>query len=162
MATSPGAVQAPVDIVPLHPEHTDACVAIGRALPAWFGIEAGLAAMRVELERGHGFAATRAGRVVGFLTLQSVFPETWEITWMAVPPDAHRQGIGSRLVERAVGHCHGAGGRLLLVRTLADLHPSPEYARTRAFYRAAGFLRVAVLPEEWDADNPCLLLGRPI
>lgn len=162
MADSTDAIREPFGIVPLRPAHTDAGVAIGRSLPAWFGIEAGLAAMRSELERGQGFAALRAGPVMGFVTLQVIFPETWEITWMAVVPDAHRRGIGSGLVEHAAGHCREAGGRLLLVRTLADLHPSPEYAGTRAFYRAAGFLRIAVLPEEWDAENPCLLLGRPL
>ncbi len=151
-----------VTVVALRSDHVDGCEAIARSLPAWFGIEAGLVALRAELERGEGLVALRDGDVVGFITLQRRFPETWEITWMAVSPAMHRRGIGALLVDRAVESSRAAGAGLLLVQTLADLHPSPEYARTRAFYRATGFLRIAVLPEEWDAENPCLLLGRPL
>ena len=51
---------------------------------------------------------------------------------------------------------------LLLVKTLADTHPSPEYAATRAFYRSLGFLPLAVLPDLWGPANPCLLMVRPL
>ena len=36
------------------------------------------------------------------------------------------------------------------------------YARTRAFYRAQGFLPLQCLPEYWDQDNPCLLMVLPL
>ncbi|CAA9553536.1 MAG: hypothetical protein AVDCRST_MAG43-1258 [uncultured Thermomicrobiales bacterium] len=41
--------------------HAAACEAIGRALPAWFGIEEGLEAMRLAAERGPGLVALDAG-----------------------------------------------------------------------------------------------------
>lgn len=52
--------------------------------------------------------------------------------------------------------------RLLLVKTLAATHPSPEYAGTRAFYRAVGFMPLTVLPKLWDPANPCLLMVRSL
>ena len=150
---------------PLQPEDAAACEGVARALPAWFGIEEGLRALRHAAESESGFVATAGDgddRLLGFVTFARRFPETSEITWMATAPDAHRRGVGRALVTAVERHAREAGAHLLLVKTLADLHPSPEYAITRAFYAACGFLRVAVLPEEWDPANPCLLLGKPI
>lgn len=106
--------------------------------------------------------ATVGPEVVGFVTLLRHFPESWEVTWMAVAPAWHRSGIGRCLVEETVAAARQAGARLLLVKTLADRHPSPEYARTRAFYQSQGFVRLAVEPELWDPANPCVLLVRPL
>ena len=158
--------QSPAPIIrPLRAEDAAACEAIGRTLPAWFGIEEGLRELRHAAETEPGFVATTGDgddHLLGFVTFAQRFPETWEITWMAVAPEAHRRGIGRALVAATERHAREAGASLLLVKTLADLHPSPEYAVTRAFYAACGFLRVAVLPEEWDPANPCLLLTKPL
>jgi GNAT superfamily N-acetyltransferase len=150
-------------IVPLEPRHAAACEAIGRALPAWFGIEDGLRELRRAAERGPGVAALDgAGRLVGFLTVTRHFPESWDVSWMAVHPDHHRRGIGRRLVEALVEEARANGVRLIQVKTLADRHPSPEYALTRRFYSSLGFHRLEVFPDLWDAANPCLVLVRPL
>lgn len=151
-----------VAIAALRPEHAPACEAIGRSLPAWFGIEDGLRAMRDAAANGPGLVALDADRVAGFLTLERHFPEAWEISWMAVDPVRHRRGIGRRLVEKAIAEARSAGACLLQVKTLADTHPSPEYALTREFYRAMGFVRLEVFPELWDPANPALLMVRPL
>jgi ribosomal protein S18 acetylase RimI-like enzyme len=149
-------------VAPLESDHAAACEAIGRALPAWFGIEEGLEDLRHCAETQAGVVALAGDAVVGFVTLTRHFPETWEITWMAVHPNRHRRGIGRRLVEAAVERCREEGATTLLVKTLADTHPSPEYARTRAFYQALGFSRLEVFPDLWGPHNPCLLLARTI
>ena len=118
--------------------------------------------MRAALRADQGWVARIGETIVSFVTVQALFPETWEITWLAVAPDRHRQGIGRRLVETIIEECRTAGAHLLLVKTLADQHPSPEYAQTRAFYRRLGFMPLAVLPELWGADTPCLLMVRPL
>lgn len=41
-------------------------------------------------------------------------------------------------------------------------HPSPEYARTRAFYHAMGFVDLECFPTLWDAGNPCLVLVKAL
>ncbi len=153
---------AAVRIVPLSPTHAGAIDALARSLPAWFGIEDGLQDLRACAERGPGYVALINGSVAGFVTLDRPFPETVEITWMAVSPDRHRQGIGRALVEAVIGEARVSGARLLHVKTLADSHPSPEYARTRAFYQSMGFERLVVLPDLWGPENPCLLMARPV
>jgi GNAT superfamily N-acetyltransferase len=149
-------------IRPLERVDADACEAIVRSLPDWFGIEEGIAEARGYLDAQEGLVAEDDGRILGFLTFASEFPESAEITWMAVAADAHRRGVGRALVETLTQVLRQRGVRLLLVRTLADSHPSPEYAATRAFYRATGFLPLTVIPEHWDAANPCLFMVRAL
>lgn len=147
-----------VSIAPLAEHHVNACERIARNLPAWFGIEEGLQELRHCLETESGWAALAGEEPIGFLTVAIPFPETREITWMAVAPDWHRHGVGRMLVQRVIDEARSEGATLLHVKTLADSHPSPEYAQTRAFYTALGFQRLVVLPELWDPSNPCLLL----
>lgn len=118
--------------------------------------------MDVALRTQRGWVAQIGDTTAGFVTVIPCFPETWEITWLAVAPDQHRQGVGRRLVETVIDACRAADVELLLVKTLADEHPSPEYAQTRAFYRRLGFLPLNVLPQVWGEDNPCLLMVRPL
>ena len=151
-----------IDVVALTPDRAAACEAVGRELPAWFGIEEGLQELRRCAETQEGFVAVHEDAVVGFVTLARHFPETWEITWMAVHPRWHRLGLGRRLVEAAVARCRAARATTLLVKTLAGTHSSPEYAKSRAFYRAMGFRRLEVFPELWGPHTPCLLMARVI
>ena len=140
----------------------DRCEAIIRGLPDWFGLEEGIAEARGYLEIQDGFVAEEDGEVIGFLTYASELRESAEITWMAVAAGAHRRGVGRELTEAVVAKARTDGRRLLLVKTLAETHPSPEYAATRAFYRSVGFLPLAVLPDLWGPANPCLLMVRPL
>lgn len=149
-------------ITPLNPTHATVCEEIGRALPDWFGIEEGLLDLRRAAETQFGFVATVSGEVIGFVTLERHFPEAWEITWMAVAPDHHRRGIGRMLIHAALDACRVGDVSFLLVKTLADAHPSPEYAQTRAFYLQMGFLRLQAFPDLWGTHNPCLMLARTI
>jgi GNAT superfamily N-acetyltransferase len=149
-----------LSVTPLQATHVPDCEAISRALPEWFGVEEGLAEMRGYLETGPGLVALAGGEVVGFLTLHRHFAETWEITWMAVARDWHRRSAGRGLIEAAAAQCRRDGARWLLVKTLADSHPSEEYRATRAFYQARGFDRLSVYPDLWGPDNPCLLMVR--
>ena len=151
-----------IDIIPLTSAHASACVAIGRTLPDWFGIEEGLQELRHAAETQIGFVAHIDGEPVGFVSLEQHFPETWEITWMAVRPERHRHGVGRRLIDTAVKYCCEHGASWLLVKTLADTHPSPEYGQTRAFYRAMGFTPLQVFAELWGPHNPCLLMARTV
>lgn len=149
-------------IRPLARHHADRCEAIIRGLPDWFGLEEGIAGARASLENQDGFVAEEGGAVIGLLTYASELPESVEITWMAVAAGAHRRGIGRALTEALVAKARTDGRRMLLVRTLADTHPSPEYAATRAFYRSIGFLPLVVIPDLWGPANPCLLMVRPL
>ncbi len=146
----------------LAPGDADRCEAIIRGLPDWFGLEEGIAEARGYLETQSGFVAEEAGEVLGFLTYASELPESAEITWMAVAAVAHRRGIGRALTDALVSAARTEGRQLLLVKTLAGAHSSPEYMATRAFYRSMDFLPLAVLPDLWGPANPCLLMVRPL
>lgn len=81
---------------------------------------------------------------------------------MAVAPALHRNGVGRALIAAVIDDARASRARLLHVKTLADSHPSPEYAQTRAFYCAMGFERLLDLPDLWGPQNPCLLMVRSV
>jgi ribosomal protein S18 acetylase RimI-like enzyme len=91
------------------------------------------------------FFAERAGRLVGYCAWGNVplTRQSYDLYWIAVAPHAQGQGIGQHLmslVERAVAR-RGGGG--LYIETSSQR----VYARTRRFYRAAGYRQVARLPD---------------
>jgi GNAT superfamily N-acetyltransferase len=140
-----------------------ACDAIVRGLPDWFGLESGISDCEAAVRSQEGLVAERGdGSVAGFLTWVRHFPETAEITWMAVAAGEHRRGTGRALIEALSGRLGDDGVRLLLVKTLSANGDSEHYDRTRAFYLAMGFLPLQEMPELWDAENPALLLVRPL
>lgn len=143
-------------IRPLTKQDIPHCNAINRTLPDWFGIEEGLAEAEEYLNIHNGFVAESDGRVIGYLTYAPEFPHSTEISWMAVSANFHRQGIGRGLITALIDT--RSSGELVSVKTLADSHPSPEYAITRAFYESVGFRPLMVLPDLWDPSNPCLLM----
>ena len=150
-------------IRPLDPSRdAEACDAVVRGLPEWFGDATGLAECALAVRTHDGLVATDGRDVVGFLTSERRAPSAWEITWMAVRADRRGSGIGSALVGALRAQLpHDV--RLLFVKTLSDREgdPGPEYAATRAFYLARGFRPMAEL-DIWGPRNPCQLLGRPV
>ena len=142
----------------LQPDDIASCSAINRSLPRWFGLEEGLHEADEYLHNHTGLIAAEAGKIVGYLTWHQLFPESAEISWMAVTAIHHRQGVGQALIAALEDDLRRGATRLLSVKTLASTHPSPEYAITRAFYTAIGFHSQMVFPDLWDAANPCLLM----
>jgi ribosomal protein S18 acetylase RimI-like enzyme len=91
------------------------------------------------------FFAEQAGRLVGYCAWGHVplTRQSYDLYWIAVAPHAQGQGIGQHLmslVERAVAR-RGGGG--LYIETSSRR----VYARTRRFYRDAGYRQVARLPD---------------
>jgi ribosomal protein S18 acetylase RimI-like enzyme len=117
------------------------------------------------VRRDAGLVAVRDGRVVGFLTVVHHFEASSEITWMAVHADHRDRGVGRALVGRLTDQLRAQGRRLLLVLTVSSLDEEPGvadgYQRTRAFYRAVGFLPARELPDLWPEDK-ALLLAMPL
>ena len=150
----------PITIRPLISEDVSRCIDINRSLPDWFGLEEGLAEAEEYLRDHPGLVAEVDGAVVGYLTYAQLFAESTEISWMAVAKSQHRRGIGRSLIAALEKQL--PGGSLLSVKTLADSHPSPEYAITRAFYGSLGFRPQMVFPELWDLSNPCLLMVKTL
>ena len=132
------------------------------ALPAWFGIPESTA-QYVEGCKALPFAAVCDGESpVGFLALRQTAPQAGEVYVMGTLPAYHRKGAGRALLAWAEQYARAAGWKLLQVKTLDAAHPSPEYARTRAFYHAMGFVDLECFPTLWDEGNPCLVLVKAL
>ena len=133
------------------------CEAVLRTLPGWFGLEDSLLMYRDDSAKLPTFALEQDGRITGFLTLREHFPRAWEVHCMAVEAPARGKHLGSSLLEHAEQWLRERGVEYLQVKTVAATSKSPEYAQTRTFYEARGFVPIEIFPELWDPWNPALL-----
>ena len=128
------------------------------ALPDWFGIPSAREGyIRDVAEHPMVVARTKDGVAVGFLSLRRTSTVAVEAFVLGVLPDRHRSGIGRRLFAAAERMVRPDGVRFLTVKTLAAGHPDPNYAATRRFYEANGFVLLEEFPTLWSADTPCAL-----
>jgi GNAT superfamily N-acetyltransferase len=74
---------------------------------------------------------------------------TWNLLAIGVGPDRQGQGIGARLVARVEEVLREGGHRILLV----DTSGTPEFERTRSFYRSNGFDEQARIREFYDVGT---------
>lgn len=138
------------------------CERVLRSVPRWFGIEEALRGYVQDADRWPTFHALESGGSVGFITLRQHFPASWEIHCMAVLGERRGQGIGRRLHAYVERWLLTQGASFLQVKTLADLHPSTEYAETRAFYASLGYTPHEVFPTLWGAKLPVLQLVKTL
>jgi GNAT superfamily N-acetyltransferase len=134
------------------------CERILRSLPRWFGIESSLLEYVADADRWPTFHALDAGKSVAFVIVRQHFPFAWEVHCIGVHAERRGQGIGRRLHTHVEGWLQSRGARFLQVKTLADAHPSQEYAQTRAFYGSMGYLPQEVFPTLWGPGLPVLQL----
>jgi len=89
------------------------------------------------------FFATFAGRLVGYCAWGNVplTRQSYDLYWIAVDPKAQGQGIGQQLMTLAEAAVADRGGGGLYIETSSRA----VYARTRRFYRDAGYRQVARL-----------------
>ena len=154
----------PAMIRPLDPSDSTACDAIVASLPDWFGLEGGIRECAEAVRTQPGLVAEVDGEVSGFLTIARPYPQTPEISWLAVHARVRRRGVGRALIMALSDQLRNQGDRLVVVKTLSDrTDPGPEYAETRAFYLAMGFVPVAELDlDPPDPENPIQLLALPV
>jgi ribosomal protein S18 acetylase RimI-like enzyme len=133
-----------------------------RGLPEWFGIPESVAGYVDSAQRLPSVAAVVDGEVVGVCLVRDHPPVAAEIELLAVRRDLHRCGVGRRIVEWVETDLHARGAKLLQVKTRGPSAESAEYARTRAFYEALGFLALEERTDIWGAENPCLILVKPL
>ena len=138
------------------------CEKILRSLPAWFGIEESIVKYVKDANTMPTIIVKDDDVVVGFLTIKKHFSETAEIHCMGILPQYHRKGIGKLLIKELENYLEDDELKILQVKTLSEDCDCSAYAKTRAFYKAVGFIPLEVFPTFWDKVNPCLVLVKQI
>jgi GNAT superfamily N-acetyltransferase len=129
------------------------------SLPEWFGIPASVENYITAADELRMLACFGpAGEVIGFVSINTPFAA--EVYAMGVKRPWHRRGIGRGLIEAVVELAISLGIRFLTVKTLAPSNDDQNYARTRLFYEAVGFLPIEEFPTLWGPENPCLFMLR--
>jgi ribosomal protein S18 acetylase RimI-like enzyme len=134
----------------------DSDVAALRRLVAATGVflrEVGAVAVEVLAARpAHGrksgyefLFAERAGELVGYCAWGKVplTRDSYDLYWIAVSPASQGQGVGQTLMARTEEAVRRLGGGHLYIETSSR----GVYARTRRFYRDAGYRLAARLPD---------------
>jgi ribosomal protein S18 acetylase RimI-like enzyme len=97
------------------------------------------------------------GRVVGWICWGATpcTVATWDLYWMAVDPEIHGQGVGTALLEEMENRlCDKA--RLIVI----DTSGRPDYAPTRAFYRARGYQTAAVVRDFYALGDDQVIFSK--
>ena len=119
--------------------------------------------MRVRLGRKSGYSfffAERSGALVGYCTWGRVplTRSSYDLYWIVVAPTAQGQGVGQALLQRVEQAVAARGGGRLYIETSSR----PIYARTRRFYRAAGYRVVARLREFYASGDDKFMFCKSI
>lgn len=72
---------------------------------------------------------------VAYCEMERMTDRTWNLQLIAILPNRQRQGRGTALLHYVEQTLMARGGRILLVETSG----TPEFERTRAFYRKSGY-----------------------
>jgi ribosomal protein S18 acetylase RimI-like enzyme len=112
--------------------------------------------LEIRLEQGpkSGYAfifAERGPELLGYAAWGKapLTQRTFDLYWIAVAPEAQGSGVGRALLERVERAVAGRGGGHLYIETSSRA----VYARTRRFYREAGYRQVARLRDFYAAGD---------
>jgi len=85
----------------------------------------------------HFLAANQAGKLTGFACYgrRPLTEGTFDLYWIAVHNDHHRQGIGEFLLKHVENQVRERGGHLLIAETAGK----PVFEPTRRFYLGSGY-----------------------
>jgi GNAT superfamily N-acetyltransferase len=98
-------------------------------------------------DRGRLWVAEREGRVIGCIAIVPATPETAQLRWFLVEPQARGAGLGRRLLNEALAFCRQCGYTSVFLWTVSALTPAAR------LYRAAGFQLAEERPGRlWGVD----------
>ena len=106
------------------------------------------------------FAAELDGAVRGYVCVGKtpLTRGTWHEYWICVHPAAQRHGIGQALQVHAEAFVRSRGGERLVLETSGR----PAYARTRRFYRRAGYRRVGRIRDFYRPGDDCVVFSKEL
>jgi ribosomal protein S18 acetylase RimI-like enzyme len=109
---------------------------------------------------GYNFIVDRDGnRVLGFACYgpRDLTSGVFDLYWIAVDANAHRNGVGRRLLTAAEEAVHQAGGRMLIAETSG----TPLYEPTRKFYLGMGYALEATIKDFYsEGDDLAIFVKR--
>jgi ribosomal protein S18 acetylase RimI-like enzyme len=117
--------------------------------------------LRLGSKSGYEFIfAERHGELVGYCTWGPVplTKASFDLYWIAVAPHAQGLGVGRALMELAETAVARRGGGQLFIETSSRA----VYARTRRFYRAAGYGQAARLREFYGPGDHKIVFCKSI
>lgn len=135
-----------------------AALNIARKNPHYFNFP-GLKVMEKDFKTGLLIGAYSENKMLGFVLFRELNDKAIELAWMAVDPNFQDKGIGTLLIKE--------GHKLLpkkyvmcQTKTLSEIDPDPQYAKTRNFYKKLGFVPLETISPYpgWGKDNPCQIL----
>jgi ribosomal protein S18 acetylase RimI-like enzyme len=123
----------------------------------WFTKDAHDRHIPFDIRVHKGFVAEDGANIVGFITYSSYGspPMTPYISWIAVDPGYHRQGVGSKLVATVEKEILSTGVKELYVETpTKEEGIGSDYEKTYKFYEGAGF-QIHRIKKRDSPDNNC-------
>lgn len=142
----------------LVPADAPRCVEIISTLPEWFGYPSAHVDVEDAVLRQEGFVAELGGNPVAFIATKPSFPESLEITHLAVHVGHRHQGIGRSLVREVARRCETRNIPSICLLTLGPSSESVEYAETVSFYRSLGFWRTKEVQLSHWGGAPALVM----
>jgi ribosomal protein S18 acetylase RimI-like enzyme len=111
-------------------------------------------------ECGYNFIVERNGdQVLGFACYgpRDLTDGVFDLYWIAVHPDARRDGVGKRLLTASEEAVRDLGGRMLIAETSG----TPLYEPTRKFYLGMGYSAEAVIKDFYsDGDDLAIFVKK--
>ena len=109
---------------------------------------------------GYNFIVDREGdRVLGFACYgpRDLTSGVFDLYWIAVDRNAHRNGVGRRLLTATEEAVRQAGGRMLIAETSG----TPHYEPTRNFYLGMGYTMEASIKDFYtEGDDLAIFIKR--
>jgi ribosomal protein S18 acetylase RimI-like enzyme len=104
------------------------------------------------------FADSGDGTALGYVCYGPVplTAASWDLYWIAVAAADQGRGIGRRLLAAAERRAAASGAATIY----ADTSGRPDYARTRDFYRRAGYLKAAELPDFYAPGDAKVIFAK--
>ena len=108
------------------------------------------------VEGGYNFIVEREGdQVPGFACFgpRDLTSGVFDLYWIAVDSNAHRSGVGRRLLTATEEAVCKAGGRMLIAETSG----TPHYEATRQFYLGMGYAIEATLRDFYSEGDDLVI-----
>jgi GNAT superfamily N-acetyltransferase len=109
---------------------------------------------------GYNFIVDREGeQVLGFACYgpRDLTSGVFDLYWIAVDSDTHRNGVGRRLLTATEEEVRQAGGRMLIAETSG----TPDYEPTRQFYLGLGYTMEATIRDFYtEGDDLAIFVKR--